>query len=198
MKNFSIIFLFLLSLIAAFWFGNVFNKEDLIYESAGPGETKTEENDDSNILISEVFFGDKFIPPFVELYNTGYDVKDLSGFSIKKSSVGGNESTFVSSKRFNNILINPRGYLLMSGASSAIKADIYWPKSYSLPKNNSVLSLYDSYGEKIDEVSWSSPPQKSSLVRISWKENYFSPTGDPTPQNSSGLINLVTSTQGSK
>lgn len=198
MKSFLTIFLFLAALMAIFWFGNNLNKEELIYESDSPEKTATEEKDDSKILISEIFLGNKSDPPFIELYNTGNKDKNLSGYSIGKSPIGGNESILVSSKRFNNTSIGPRGYFLISAASSTIKADAYWPKSYSLPKANAVIYLYNPSGEKIDETSWNSMPQNASLTRISWEENDFYPINAQTPQNSGGLIYLKTGAQSLK
>lgn len=135
-----------------------------------------------NILISEIFLGNDAMPPFVELYHDGNTPADMTGFSIKKESASGNETTFVTAQRLDGVSVSPYGHLLIARASSTLAADVYWPKSYTLPKTNSSLVLYDSSGQKIDEASWSSIPAGSSLARIAWSGNDFAFIDEPSPQ----------------
>lgn len=146
--------------------------EKLLYEvkSNLPRATNV---DATRILFGEISMGNDPLESFVKLYNPGNTTIDLTGFSIKKLSTDGKETTFLSAKKFENISVNPHEYLLLAKASSTMSADVYWPKSYNFARSNSSLFLYNPSGERVDEVSWKSIPQNMSLVRIAWDNNEF-------------------------
>lgn len=161
------------------------DNSELVYDSTkeeatdrGPAtERQNVEELPIKILISEVSPSG-----FVELYNAGNGSVDLSGFIIKKTANSGTESTLVTSKRFSGKNIKPHHYFLITRDGSGMAADVYWPKSYSLPDGKGTLSLYKGENE-IDEVSWDNLQRNSSLTRISWNENDFMETAIPTPQS---------------
>ncbi len=166
--------------------------EELLLEVNSPIEKKTEQQETkkqtagaaTSVLFSEIFSGTNSFPPFIEIYNNSNSVVDLTNFSIRKRVTSGDETTFVAKQRFNNVSISPHRYLLIAKASSTLPADIYWPKSYNIPKSNGILTLYNAEGEKTDEVSWTSTESGASLVRITWDEKNFALISIPTPQGS--------------
>ncbi len=161
---------------------SMIGNEELLYKTTGTPQTTSSGNNVSKILLSEIFTGDDSFEPFIELYNPANVPANLTGFSIKKLTTSGEEITFLSPKRLGGLAINPHGYFLITRASSTMIADAYWPKSYNLTKQNSGLSLYNSFGEQADNVSWKTIPTGASLARIAWNNNEFSFTNFPTPQ----------------
>jgi hypothetical protein len=123
------------------------------------------------ILISEIFIGDKNLPPFIEIYNPTSHPIDLSDFTIKKLTLNG-EKTLVTSKRLENKIIEKYSYLLISKQDSPLKAQVYWPKSYKLKDAYGII-IYDKQKEKIDEIYWDKNLEGKSLTRKSWSENEF-------------------------
>ncbi len=143
------------------------------------------------ILISEVMAGtiSSAQDEFIELYNPNERAVSLEGWSIKKRSGTGSESSFVSPARFKESSIPPYRYFLIAHeagyANTAVLPDILWPKSYSLSSREGALVLYNPEGETADEANWDSIPKNQSVARVSWEEPVFSPLSIPTPQNSS-------------
>gem|GEM_PF-6535697 len=145
----------------------------------------------SNILISEVVAGTSIGAgdEFVELYNPNDKTVSLTGWSIKKRSGTGSESSLVSSSRFKDKRIPPHRYFLIAHeggyVTSSLPPDVLWPKSYSLSPGGGILVLYDPGGTRVDEVSWGSIPNNQALARISWEDSKFFLLSAPTPQTSS-------------
>lgn len=143
------------------------------------------------VLISEVMTGTSAgaADEFVELYNPNDETVPLAGWSIKKRSGTGSESSFVSSARFKEGSIPPHRYFLIAheaGYTNTVALpDAFWPKSYSLSPKEGTLVLYNPEGEIVDETSWDFIPKDQSIARISWEEPAFSNLPTPTPQNSS-------------
>ncbi len=166
---------------------SIIGTEKLLYEikdnGVHVGAGLTSEAKTAEILLSEVFLGSNALPPFIELYNAGDTSIDLTGFSLKRLSASGTETTFITSKRFENMLVNQHEYVLIAKSSSTLSADIYWPASYAMAKTNSSLRLYNPSNKMIDEVSWNSIPENSSLTRIAWDKNDFTLIDPPTPQS---------------
>lgn len=95
---------------------------------------------------------------FIELYNNSSSEIDLTNFSIYKKTSSGTESSIVSKTRFENKKIPANGILFLAreGEYSGTKTpDIFWPTSYSLAQNNSLI-LYKDFENKIikHQVSW--------------------------------------------
>jgi len=141
----------------------------------------------SKILISEVMVGNDASGSyeFIELYNAGRDA-DLSGWSIKKLSSTGSESSFVSKTRLEGIHLLSGKFLLLvneKGYSGSPLADILWPGSYSLAYKENGINLYNPDGKLMDELYWPEIPKNQSYHRASWDSATFK-LGSPTPQNS--------------
>lgn len=143
-----------------------------------------------HIAISEILVGvdGGANYEFVELYNPNSFVVDLTGWSIKKRSSGGSESTFVSANRFENKKIMPNKYLLLAnegGYNGSIQPDIFWPKSYTLAYVNNAIILYNPDGKAIEDVGWDEIGKGQSLERVVWSGGEFKAQNNPNPQNSS-------------
>lgn len=143
----------------------------------------------ARVLISEVVAGIEGNADFdfVELYNTGDLPADLTGWTIKKRSSSGSESSLVAASRLEGKSIQPKKFFLLSnetGYTGGTAPDVPWPHSYSLAYTNNAVVVYNASGEKIDEVSWTEIPKGQSLTRQGWDSNTFAISETPTPQNS--------------
>lgn len=140
------------------------------------------------VIISEVMAGMDGASDyeFVELYNADDHAVDLTGWTLKKRSSTGSESTLVSASRFEGKTISAgRRFLLANdgGYTGAVAADVRWPKSYTFAYANNAVVAYNAAGEKIDEVSWTEIPKGSGYARADG-DGAFSVSATPTPQNS--------------
>jgi len=142
-----------------------------------------------NIGISEILVGidggTKY--EFIELYNPNDAAIDLTGWSIKKRSSTGSESTLVSASRFEGKKIMPQKYFLLAnegGYNGSIQPDIFWPKSYILAYKNNAVILYNVDGEAIEDIGWDEITKGQSLERTSWNSGEFKIQTSPNPQNS--------------
>ncbi|MFC1629771.1 lamin tail domain-containing protein [Patescibacteria group bacterium] len=139
------------------------------------------------ILITEIQTeGQTAKDEFIELYNPNSQNVDLSGFSLKKKTSGGNESNLVSSVKFSGNIVS-NGYFLvvpqpnndgtLNYKGSAAPDFYYSGKTYSIAKNNTVL-LYNSAGNLIDKVGFgeakdfetfsASNPEKDQSLGRKW------------------------------
>jgi hypothetical protein len=142
----------------------------------------------SRILISEVMVGNDTSGSyeFIELYNAGTGSADLSGWSIKKLSSTGKESSLISKDRLKDIILLAGEYLLLAnekGYTGASTPNILWPGSYSLAYKENGINFYDADGKLIDELYWPEIPKNQSYNRTSWDSANFK-LSSPTPQNS--------------
>jgi hypothetical protein len=144
------------------------------------------------ILVSEIMVGAdgnaKY--EFVEFYNPTGQVIDLTGYSVRKKSSTGSESSLVAASRLESKSILPGRYFLLAssgGYDGAVPADVLWPASYSLAAKNNAIVVYNGSGEKVEEVAWTEIPVGNSLARAGWSGNQFNLTPNPTPQNSQSL-----------
>ena len=155
------------------------------------------------VLINEVqIAGETADDEFVELYNPTAQPIDMTGWSLKKKSSGGSESTVVTASRFENKIIPAHGYLLLVHTESyrgTSAPDVEWPKSYPIAANNTLL-LYRGDGAVADKIGFGSavdfegsafpenPAAGKSIARTNGEDmdnNAADFTlGDPTPLNS--------------
>ena len=127
---------------------------------------------------------------FVELYNPTGNIIDLTGYSIRKKSATGNESSLVSAARFNGKSLAAGGYLLLAnggGYDGPSPADVLWPASYSLAAKNNSIVVYDGSGSVADEVVWAEIPVGSSIQRSDAAGGGFVVSPAPSPRGAQGL-----------
>lgn len=149
----------------------------------------TQENIRGNILISEIMVGieGNSSYEFIELFNPTINPIDLTGWSIKKKSSTGSESTLVSSSRFEGKTIPPNKYFLLAnegGYDGQIPADVFWPKSYTLAYTSNAIIIYNFKNEFVEEVNWTEIFKGQSIERESFAGNQFKTQLNPNPQNS--------------
>ena len=136
------------------------------------------------VLISEVSVGteENAKYEFVELYNNSSFAVDLTGWTIKKKSSTGNETSLVSTSRLQGKIILPQSYFLIGnegGYKGSPTPNAMWAGSYTLAYSKNSVALYKG-GEKVDEANWEEIPKGRSIKRISWGSNNFS-LSDPSP-----------------
>ncbi|OGD57252.1 hypothetical protein A2V71_01180 [Candidatus Berkelbacteria bacterium RBG_13_40_8] len=144
--------------------------------------------DQPRILISEVMTGieGNSSYDFVEIYNAGPNEADLTGWTLKKKSSTGSESSLVVASRLFGKVIAAGKYLLLAndgGYTGSVPADVLWPSSYGLAYTNNAVLLYNGSGGVADQILWTEIPAGQSYSRISWEGSDFT-VGEPTPQNS--------------
>jgi hypothetical protein len=135
-------------------------------------------NKTTGILISEVVVGTEkgSDDEFVVLYNSTGEGISLTGWSVKKKSAKGSESTLVSPGRLENKEIPADDYFLLAnekGYRGEPIPDAVWPASYTLAYKNNGVALYNPEGEVVDETNWTEIPAGESWKRISWTEEKF-------------------------
>lgn len=143
----------------------------------------------ARVLISEVMAGMEGNADFdfIELYNAGDVSVDLTGWTIKKKSSSGSESSLVTANRLEGKNIQPKKFFLLgneTGYTGESMADVSWPHSYSLAYTNNAVVIYNASGEKTDEANWTEISKGQSWVRQGWNANTFTISETPTPQNS--------------
>lgn len=124
---------------------------------------------------------------FVELYNPNDSAFDLTGWSLKKRSSTGTESSLVATSRLEGKSIPARSRFLLvneEGYDGGVAPNVGWPKSYSLAYSNNSIVVYNADGQKIEEVSWAEIPKDKSYERRSADSNEFFIQDSPNPQNS--------------
>lgn len=112
---------------------------------------------------------------FIELFNNSEETLDLSGWSLKKESSTGKETTLVSGSRFEGKKILPRAFLLLAnegGYHDSVSADIMWPKSYTLAYAKNGVVLYDKEGNKVDRAYWETIPKDKSISRVLYTDPF--------------------------
>lgn len=157
--------------------------------SSVPPQSPPPPSSGGNVFISEVMAGadGNSSYEFVELYNlTGASI-DLTGWSLKKRSSTGSESSLVVSGRLEGKVIPAGKYFLLGndgGYTGSVTPDVLWPSSYNIAYSNNAVILYDASGAKVEEVSWIDIPAGQSYERESWMSSQFGIQSIPTPQNS--------------
>lgn len=142
------------------------------------------------VLISEVMAGSSISSDyeFLEIYNYGNEAVDLTGWTIKKKSSTGSESSLVATSRLNGKTIPAGKYFLLAhdgGYTGSVAADVVWPASYSLAYTNNSITIYNASGAIIDQVSWAEIPKDKSYSRTNLDISAgFAVTDSPSPTNS--------------
>ncbi len=139
------------------------------------------------VLISEIMAGAESgsLYEFVELYNPTDCTIDLTGWTIKKRSSTGSESTLVAASRLEGKSVPPKSYFLLAnegGYTGSVPPDVQWPKSYTLAYTNNAVAIYGASGEIADQTTWSEIPKGQSWTRASWESNQFS-IQNPSPRS---------------
>ena len=169
---------------------NTSNSGAIFKDSTQPQiQSATTVSKTGRILVSEIMAGADSGAnyEFVELYNAGANPVDLTGWTLKKKTSSGSEGSLVSAKLFSGKVIQPGRYLLLgnaSGYAGSAALDIAWTSSNTLAYKKNAVALYDSDGNKIEEIYWENIPKGQSLARTGWIGANFVLTSSPTPQNS--------------
>lgn len=143
----------------------------------------------ARVLVSEVMAGSDGASSneFIELYNAGGTSVTLTGWSVKKRTSTGSESTLVAASRLEGKSIAPGGYLLLgndTGYAGATPLDVRWPTSYTLAYAQNAVRVLDASGMVLDEAAWMEVPAGKSYARVSWDTALFVVQEIPTPQGS--------------
>ncbi len=155
----------------------------------------------ASVILSEIqVSGDKAADEFVELYNTGSDLVNLSGYSLRRKSQGDATAKGSSLKTFSSSdSIPAQGYFLWASSSGIFKDHADTTTGGGLSENNS-LGLFDKDGNLIEFLTWGNghslpfspasfenPDKKESFTRdldsLDWNK-----TQDISPTNSKGEI----------
>ncbi len=142
------------------------------------------------ILVSEVMVGSSASSDdeFIEIYNYGTEAADLTGWSIKKKTSSGAESSLVSASRLNGKVVPTGKYLLIThegGYAGAVAGDVTWPASYALAYTNNSITIYNASGVVVDQVVWTDIPKDKSYGRSSPDVGAgFGVMDTPSPKNS--------------
>ena len=134
----------------------------------------------SEIIINQVMIGQEGQAKneFVELYNPGKEIIDLSKYKLIKKTKSGTTSNLVSAKKFVG-LIPPQGYFLLSTPEfcSLISCDLSYSASASLASGNSLILERNDKSTNNQEIKLDI---KNNQV---WHYNSKAITGDITLHN---------------
>ncbi|MGB4942796.1 MAG: lamin tail domain-containing protein, partial [Candidatus Moraniibacteriota bacterium] len=153
------------------------------------------------VMLSEIqIAGAKTSDEFVELYNSGEESVNLSGWSLRRKSASDTTATGSSLKTFGSTDSLPaHGYFLWANSASVFKDHADTTTGSSLSDNNS-LALYDKSGVLTDSMTWGTghalsfsptqfenPAAKEGFTRdissLAWIKSK-----SPTPTNSKGEV----------
>lgn len=146
--------------------------------SAASAAPPTSTSSPPSILITEVFVGSEQSSDdeFIELYNAGDAAVDLTGWSIKKKSSTGSESSLVSSARLEGKSIPAHSFFLIAHEGKYLggaSLDATWASSYNLAYTNNAITLYKPDGGAMDSTSWSEITKGQSWARQPQKDAVF-------------------------
>ncbi|MDD4761685.1 MAG: lamin tail domain-containing protein [Candidatus Pacebacteria bacterium] len=136
--------------------GNGEEKEINRDEPAGVAESAISEG---KICFSEVKAGSdgNADDEYIKVVNLGSEKINLEGWTIKKKSSTGMETTLVSAGLLTEKSISGKGQMIFGNSEGySGVADILWPKSYNLAYEKNGVIFYDETGKKIDEINWES------------------------------------------
>ncbi len=155
----------------------------------------------ADVMLSEVQIeGEKAADEFIEIYNSGSDTVNLSGWSLRRKSASDTTTTGSSLKTFSSSHVIPaHGYFLWANSASIFKDHADTTTGSSLSDNNS-LAVYDKNDMLVDSLTWGTghtlpysptqfgnPDDGESFTRdlssLAWAK-----TKKPTPTNSTGEV----------
>ena len=149
-------------------------------------EEKTMGGAEGKIIITEIQAGstESGNDEFIELYNSGSGVMDLTGWSVKKKAGSGNESSLVAMSRLEGKSIGAgKKFLIVNegGYDGAVVADANWATSNTIAYVNNSVVVYNAEGQNVFEVSWTEIPKDKSYEKAgeSWQIQET-----PSPENS--------------
>jgi PKD repeat protein len=153
------------------------------------------------VMLGEIqIAGDKASDEFVELYNSGEESMNLSGWSLRRKSAGDTTATGSSLKTFSaSDTIPAHNSFLWANSGGTFKDHADTTTGSSLADNNS-LALYNKNNVLIDSLTWGTghalpysptlfgnPDDSESFIRdltsLVWTK-----TKNPTPTNAKGEI----------
>lgn len=142
----------------------------------------------NHLLISEIMAGSETssTDAFIEFYNPTSGAIDLTGWTIKKKTSTGSESSLIVPSRLKGKLVLPGTYFLAvneKGQIGVALADVMWPASYLLARAKNSVVIYDSFGKKVEEVGWETIPKGQSYERNSWFDSAFHVQVNPNPNS---------------
>lgn len=128
-------------------------------ESEIPKSAISDDIETKNVRIVEVVAGIEGNTgyEFIRLKNISDSAISLTGWTVKKRSSTGNETTLVSESRLEGKIISVNGEFLLAregGYSGIPEPDVWWPKSYTLAQSNNAVIFYDANGAIMGEFSW--------------------------------------------
>lgn len=166
-----------------------------------------------SLVISEIqIAGQTADDEFIELFNSGEQNINLTGYKIKKKDKNGEEKSLATAEKFKDKIIKANGHLLLARENyyqGQMMPDIRWSKSNYLAADNTII-FYDNQDQIIDKVGWGAakdfekqatlnPEDDQSLERKSDPDYTYQDIDDnsadffaqiaPNPQNSSGINN---------
>ena len=172
----------------------------------------------SEIIINQVMIGQEGQAKneFVELYNPGKEIIDLSKYKLIKKTKSGTTSNLVSAKKFVG-LIPPQGYFLLSTPEfcSLISCDLSYSASASLASGNSLILERNDKSTNNQEIKldiknnqvwhYNSKATEGNIVLHNLKNQKInitldSPISEKTSNNLiiSGVVSVLPKTLGSQ
>lgn len=172
----------------------------------------------SEIIINQVMIGQEGQAKneFVELYNPGKEIIDLSKYKLIKKTKSGTTSNLVSAKKFVG-LIPPQGYFLLSTPEfcSLISCDLSYSTSASLASGNSLILERNDKSANNQEIKldiennqvwhYNSKATEGNIVLHNLKNQKInitldSPISEKTSNNLiiSGVVSVLPKTLGSQ
>lgn len=172
----------------------------------------------SEIIINQVMIGQEGQAKneFVELYNPGKEIIDLSKYKLIKKTKSGTTSNLVSAKKFVG-LIPPQGYFLLSTPEfcSLISCDLPYSTSASLASGNSLILERNDKSTNNQEIKldiknnqvwhYNSKATEGNIVLHNLKNQKInitldSPISEKTSNNLiiSGVVSVLPKTLGSQ
>ena len=156
-------------------------------ETIEPASPVVTESGTQHLILSEIFVGSEQSSDdeYVELFNPTGQAIDLTGWSLKKKSSSGSESSLVASTRLQGKSVAAGSYFLIARDQKylgSVTPDASWASSISLAYTNNAVLLYDASGAITDETAWAELAKGQSWKREPITGDTFS-VGVPSPRH---------------